>query len=255
MKGAGAIRRAGRLGLVAAVVSIVVLGGVAQPAPPALMESVHPTTNAPDPLGRVRCVVLSGRVVSGPCVMSGGQLIWRTPATRQEILQGIDQARTNESLAPLNLPAGFSAADPEAQTLALVDAERASRGLPMIAGRLPALNRLAADAAAAEEDPTLSQAQGAWGSVWGEGIDAADVWFAWMYRDGWAGSLAVTENIDCVTPTSSGCWGHRNVILGDYGPLPLVGIASVVLPNGQVSIAMIITAGTAPTAGTAGSAS
>lgn len=35
-------------------------------------------------------------------------------------------------------------------------------------------------------------------------------------HDGWAGSRASTYNFDCTGPTSSGCWGHRKQLLGQY---------------------------------------
>jgi hypothetical protein len=40
--------------------------------------------------------------------------------------------------------------------------------------------------------------------------------FVWMYDDGPGGG-----NLECRPPTDNGgCWGHRQNILGSYGPHP-----------------------------------
>ena len=38
--------------------------------------------------------------------------------------------------------------------------------------------------------------------------------FGWMYDDGWGGSNSTTSNDACSSATSTGCWGHRDNILG-----------------------------------------
>jgi hypothetical protein len=35
-----------------------------------------------------------------------------------------------------------------------------------------------------------------------------------MYDDGWGGNAASTFNRACTSATSSGCWAHRNELLG-----------------------------------------
>ena len=52
-------------------------------------------------------------------------------------------------------------------------------------------------------------------SIWAGG-DSTPVGalYGWMYDDGWGGSPTSTLNYTCTSPTASGCWGHRDNILG-----------------------------------------
>lgn len=158
-------------------------------------------------------------------------------------IAAIDQARAQEGLAALQLPADYSSLTPAEQLLVLLNDERTARGLTPAVGLATDLDAAAAAGAAAQQDPVppsgASYTVGA--SVWGEAPSMADVVFGWMYDDGWGGSTAATPNLDCTSPTASGCWGHRDAILGDYGSQPLMGAAVDDLAAGEVSAAAIFT--------------
>lgn len=52
----------------------------------------------------------------------------------------------------------------------------------------------------------------AFASVWaGNNLTPIAADYGWMYADGYG-----SNNLDCTTPSSSGCWGHRDAILGKY---------------------------------------
>ncbi len=55
-----------------------------------------------------------------------------------------------------------------------------------------------------------------WGEVPASGVNPpspASVVNAWVFHDGWRGSLALTWNADCVSPTAPDCNGHRRAVL------------------------------------------
>jgi hypothetical protein len=54
-------------------------------------------------------------------------------------------------------------------------------------------------------------------SIWAGDFGPLASDYDWMYNDGYAGSGSI--NIDCRTPGESGCWGHRNAILGLFSGL------------------------------------
>jgi len=54
------------------------------------------------------------------------------------------------------------------------------------------------------------------GGAWaGDSVDAASAIFSWFYDDGWGGRGS-TPNFACANPTASGCWGHRDELLGKW---------------------------------------
>jgi hypothetical protein len=56
----------------------------------------------------------------------------------------------------------------------------------------------------------------AFGGAWaGDSVNAVAALFGWFYDDGWGGSKG-TWNFDCGGPTASGCWGHRDELLGEW---------------------------------------
>lgn len=56
----------------------------------------------------------------------------------------------------------------------------------------------------------------AFGGAWaGDSVNAVAALFGWFYDDGWGGSNG-TWNFDCSSPTASGCWGHRDELLGEW---------------------------------------
>jgi hypothetical protein len=54
------------------------------------------------------------------------------------------------------------------------------------------------------------------GGTWAGGsVDAAAAVFGWFYDDGWGGPSGTT-NFTCTSSRASGCWGHRDELLGEY---------------------------------------
>lgn len=77
------------------------------------------------------------------------------------------------------------------------------------------------------QDPSFAPAPGVVTeySVWGvvassSQISAAmAVVNAWVFQDGWGGSVQATWNRDCTSPSAPGCNGHRRAILSSP-PVP-----------------------------------
>lgn len=136
-------------------------------------------------------------------------------------LAAIDQARATEGLAALQLPSNFYSLSNDNQLLAVINAERTSRGLPAFAFN-PSFGPAAQSAAQSTTDPISPT-----GTVWA-GILSMDyptvlsADFGWMYDDG-PGS----PNIDCTPSNSSGCWGHRDAILSRWAGWAAAGSALV----------------------------
>ncbi|HWG73805.1 MAG TPA: hypothetical protein VG184_07095 [Acidimicrobiales bacterium] len=125
-------------------------------------------------------------------------------------LGAINQARAGEGLGPMQLPGDFYSLDPQAQVIAVSNAERASRGLSAMAEN-PVLDALAQVGAVVGGDPT-GPLGFAWASIYSIGEPtalAAD--YTWMYDDGPA-----SPNLDCPAVGSAGCWGHRDNILSPW---------------------------------------
>jgi hypothetical protein len=127
----------------------------------------------------------------------------------------IDNARAAEGVGPLTLPADFEGLTPSGQLLVLVDCERVDRGLTPVAGELGVLDQLAGTGAADGVDPVVPVAGvpgltvGAWTSNWASSDSLLTDFYLWMYDDG-PGSA----NVDCTAADQSGCWDHRDNILG-----------------------------------------
>ncbi|HET9059748.1 MAG TPA: hypothetical protein VFN61_07490 [Acidimicrobiales bacterium] len=141
-------------------------------------------------------------------------------------LVAIDSARAREHVGPMHLPSGYSQLALPAQVLVVADLERTDRGLPGFTGLSSELDRLAAAGAAQRSDPT-----GPSGAEWGSNVaigyvSALQADYAWMYDDGLG-----SANSDCHKGSTSGCWGHRHNILGNYGLHPAMGAAVLEVPS------------------------
>jgi hypothetical protein len=125
-----------------------------------------------------------------------------------QALSLIDSARSGEGLGPLVLPANYSSLPATQQLFVVVNAERTSRGLPAFSGLNASLNSLATSGAQAVTDPNGPPGV-SWASnlAWGLATPLASD-FEWMYDDG-IGS----NNVDCTTSDTNGCWGHRENVL------------------------------------------
>jgi hypothetical protein len=153
----------------------------------------NPATNVPDSF-------------AGTCYADG----YTSSACLQAVLAAIGAAQAGEGVPALKLPSNFASLSQPLQEFVLADAERVSRGLPAIPGLTQAADKNALLGAQTSSDPNGLQVRGAIGfaSVWAEDYGAAGATFDWMYNDG-PGS----NNEDCTTADSAGCWGHRDNIL------------------------------------------
>ncbi|HEV2361543.1 MAG TPA: hypothetical protein VGS21_07565, partial [Acidimicrobiales bacterium] len=112
-----------------------------------------------------------------------------------------------------------SLSQPE-QLFAIANLERISRGeVPMVA-MTKQLDGYAQSGANTASDPSFPSSMTgggfliAGGSNWaGNTINATASDFDWMYDDGLG-----SHNGDCTPQNTSGCWGHRDNILGFYDP-------------------------------------
>lgn len=144
----------------------------------------------------------------------------------QETVAAIDTARASEGVGPMTLPVGYDQMPPNEQILVVSNLERTDRGLAPVTGLSSSLDALALKGARDNTDPPFPNpfygtgGGGNWAST--SSVLFAD--FLFMYDDG-PGPGGI--NIDCTTTDTSGCWGHRDNILGDYDQPLLMGAATV----------------------------
>jgi hypothetical protein len=157
------------------------------------------------------------------------------------VLADINYARSLEGVGAMALPSNWYSLSGAQQVLAVTNYERVDRGLPALAGLASALDPQAATGAANETDPALTSSAGVnpFGSIWAGGypnVLAAD--YGWMYDDGYGG-----PNGDCPSPGSSGCWGHRDIMLSGTVATAgheLVAGAATATPGGVASYAEVL---------------
>jgi hypothetical protein len=132
-------------------------------------------------------------------------------------LAATNRAHHAEGLGDIGLPRNFTTLSPENQIFVITDIERVSRGEAPVLGIETPLNVDAQAGALGSFDPTVADlssipgATGAYASNYAAGVNALDANYQWMYTDGW--DAKQTNNIDCTSPSASGCWGHRDNIL------------------------------------------
>lgn len=126
----------------------------------------------------------------------------------------LDDARRDEGLRNVVLPASFWSLPYDQQELILVNEERVSRRLPPVQGVTATLDKAALRAAKSHKDPTYGPAPFGWASNWAEGPNTVVEDLEMMYVDGYSGAEA--GNISCTSPHGSGCWGHRRNILQEW---------------------------------------
>jgi len=171
-----------------------------------------------------------------------------------EIVQATDNARQSEGLGAIRLPTDYGSLTPAEQLFVLVDLARVDRGLPPVVGLTATLDADAAAAAASNADPTPTSVPSgmnvvAWVSNWAENGNPLGAMYFWMYDDGLG-----SGNIECTPSNNSGCWGHRDNVLGltpyqkAYGGTLVMG-ASQAVPSadqGWASDAELIVLATGP---------
>ncbi len=167
----------------------------------------------------------SGRTVyPNPCVATSksGRPIFivnaRGPACTSYVLLAINRAHRAERIRPMVLPSNWYHLTTRQQLFVVADLERVDRGLPAYLGLNSALSAAAQRGAVRSEDPAIATgfSMSSMGATWAGASSVLEADYGWMYEDGWGGSKQRTSNIDCTRPSASGCWGHREVILGHY---------------------------------------
>jgi len=169
----------------------------------------------------------------------------RSPACIAGVVAALDRARAQLGLGPYLLPADFAALSGARQLLILCNLDRVVYGLPPIEGLSPALNTVAAAGVSQDADPDprallSSFSTFGWASNWaGAYPNAPEAYYAWMYYDGWGGKQ--TSNLDCTSPTASGCWGHREDVLA-FPELGMLSMGASVSrdAHGQIGYAMTL---------------
>ncbi len=169
-----------------------------------------------------------GLSCQSPCYPDGHFRYNASRSCTDVLLAALDQAQAAEHLAGFALPSNYFGLSPAKQLFILVNLERIARGVPPIVGLSPYLDAAATRAAEQAEDPGFQASYGpvhvwvppqggtyAYAGTWaGDSVNAVAAVFGWFYDDGWGGSKA-TWNYDCTSPTASGCWGHRDELLGE----------------------------------------
>ena len=129
------------------------------------------------------------------------------------VLHNINYARALEGLGPLVLPSNYASQPVAVQQLIITDEERGDRGLSQFSGLDASLNTAAMAGAVGNTDPTppAGYQDTTAGSIFALDYTPLGADYAWMYDDGYGGT-----NLDCTTPLSPACWGHRDNILGNW---------------------------------------
>ena len=169
----------------------------------------------------------------------------RSGACITGVVKALDGARAHLGLGPYLLPADFAKLPGARQLLILCNLDRVAYGLPPINGLSPALNTVAAAGVSADADPDPSSLLSSfstfgWSSNWaGAYPNVPEAYYAWMYYDGWGGKH--TSNLDCTSPTASGCWAHRKDVLS-FPQLGMLSMGASVSRDaqGQIGYAMTL---------------
>jgi hypothetical protein len=180
-------------------------------------------------------------------------------------MTSIDAASATEGVGAMPVSESAVEALPVAEQLFIViNQERIDRGLAPVEYMTSQLNSDALQGANADTDPSFpalltgGAALTGGGAIWAGGITSAlEADYYWMYDDGWGGSAGATSNGACSSPSSSGCWGHRDVILHSFNsctdgaaPTLSMGAAYATTGGGSMAAIMVSTCGAPPSDGT-----
>jgi hypothetical protein len=164
-----------------------------------------------------------------PCFPDGNLRYNSSQSCINLLLAAVNQAQAAEHLRAFALPTNYSQLTVTEQLFVIVNLERVSRGVPPLVGLSPYLDAPADKAARAAEDPAFQASYGpvrvwlppgggmyGFGGAWaGDSVNALAAVFDWVYDDGWGGSDG-TWNFACTSHGASGCWGHRDALLGQW---------------------------------------
>ncbi len=128
-------------------------------------------------------------------------------------LHNINYARSLEGVPSMILPNDYASLDVPSQQLVIADLERGDRGLSQFTGLSTTLNTAAAASLSTDSDPGVPMGYDFtdFGSNFALDRTPLGADYGWMYDDGFGGA-----NGDCTAADVSGCWGHRNNVLGPW---------------------------------------
>ena len=227
-----------------------------------LTRSVRARLTSPRRLRAAVCVVavtaLSAGTLSVAAAGAAGILPPGNPpanlvASSSDWLASINAASAAEGVGAMPVSEAAVEALPVPEQLFIVtNEERIDRGLAPVEYMTAQLNSYAQQGANAENDPSFpttltggSRLTGG-GAIWAGGLSSVfEADYYWMYSDGWGGSAASTSNAPCTSATSSGCWGHRDVILHTFtacagGAAPTLSMGAAYAATGGGSMAAIV---------------
>jgi hypothetical protein len=136
-------------------------------------------------------------------------------STDAECLANANGVRAlQEGLPPLALPSNWATLTGPEQLFVYTNLERTSRGEAPITNLVNTYDSDVQTGVQNDADPGLSSfSNGNATSIWaGAFATPLGALYGWLYNDGPGGA-----NLDCTTPTSTGCWGHRDNILDNPG--------------------------------------
>ena len=194
--------------LVTAAAALVTAAAVV--ASPASAAGILPPGNPP------ANIALSPPDPGNVCPASIAVASASTPCIELQ-LEEIDNARSQEGVGPMRIPADFASLTPSEQLFEVIGQERVDRGLNPPVGMYSVYDQAALAAAASDTDPALTD--GALTGIWAAGMSemtALEADYRFMYDDG-----LNSGNLGCVPGNTSGCWGHRDDVLATFGGLGL----------------------------------
>ena len=200
---------------------------VAAPAVSVAARTTNPTHNDPEPAladATGECTSSNGGpyVCPSPCYPRQNTLgadgamffgLVHSRACTTYVLRALNTAQAGEEDRSIVLPNNYFALSVTEQLFVMTNLERITHHVAPLVGLTASLDAIAAGAAEHGADP--SDPGVTFSSIWAGG-DSTPVGalYGWMYDDGWGGSPTSTLNYTCTSPTASGCWGHRDNILG-----------------------------------------
>jgi hypothetical protein len=211
--GAIALTGAALLGSGAALAA----GGGAASSHKGILPPKNPSTSlAPDP-----SFLLSAHCAGGKDGSKCNSIVLKAVAHARKVLEK-KMGGMSFSLS------AYEKLTPAEQLFVTVNLERTERGLPAAAVLTRSLDKVAQAGANSDRDPQLSKVPdplpgggrpagigGNWAGGWDNALGAD---YAWMYDDGLG-----SGNADCTRTNKSGCWGHRDNILGTFSSSAICG--------------------------------
>jgi len=168
-------------------------------------STVSPQT---DPAADLTPPAALARTQQADCVV---QPLDESAACTQALLAEINYGLASVGLAPIGLPSNWASLSVPEQIFVIVDLERVDRGLQPYLGLSFPWSVDAQIGADGNGDPPAPTGNPWVATIWAGGgnISPLEADYIWMYDDGFGG-----PNIDCESAAASGCWVHRDNILG-----------------------------------------